>query len=208
VLRFEYVVDGWGTGEVWARDGLLVHHELASGEARELRPEDGSSRTSSAHRDDLPTSGTRAQADRPATSAGPRHGGAGSPGVTVAAELQQDRVEFVPDLCRRLIAQLGGREVDYADVPIDLAWCTPLQRDIAEALRKVAWGEVVSYGELAERAGRPRAPRAAGSFCAQNPFQLVLPCHRVVASYGIGGYGSAGVALKRRLLALEGIEHL
>ncbi len=113
--------------------------------------------------------------------------------------------DFVPDLCRRFAAQLAGVEVSYDDVPIDLDWCTPLQRDLGLALRDVKWGEVVSYGELAERAGRPRAPRAAGSFCAQNQISLVLPCHRVVAVDGIGGYGTAGVALKRRLLALEGV---
>jgi len=62
------------------------------------------------------------------------------------------------------------------------------------------------YGELAALAGRPGAARAAGTFCAQNRFALVFPCHRVVSSTGIGGYGSAGLGLKRRLLALEGIE--
>ena len=67
------------------------------------------------------------------------------------------------------------------------------------------WGEVVSYGELAALAGRPRAARAAGTFCAENRFSLFLPCHRVVAATGVGGYGASGVALKRRLLALEGI---
>jgi O-6-methylguanine DNA methyltransferase len=182
--RFEYTADGWGTGEVWVRDGVLIHHELASGAA----------------------AGAGRQADRPARSAGPRHGGAGTPGVTVAGEVQHDCADFVSELCRRFDAHLDGREVDYADVPIELSWCTPLQQDIASALRRVSWGEVVSYGELAERAGRPRAPRAAGSFCAQNQLQLVLPCHRVVAANGIGSYGASGVELKRRLLALEGVE--
>jgi len=74
------------------------------------------------------------------------------------------------------------------------------------AARAVPWGEVVSYGELAALAGRPGAARAAGSFCADNRYSLIIPCHRVVAANGIGGYGSAGPALKRRLLALEGVE--
>ena len=67
------------------------------------------------------------------------------------------------------------------------------------------YGEVVAYGELAALAGYPRAGRAAGSFCARNRLSLVLPCHRVVAAGGIGGYGSHGVAFKRRLLELEGV---
>jgi len=73
------------------------------------------------------------------------------------------------------------------------------------AARAVPWGEVVSYGELAALAGRPGAARAAGSFCADNRYSLIIPCHRVVAANGIGGYGSAGPSLKRRLLALEGV---
>ncbi|MBA2642236.1 MAG: MGMT family protein, partial [Actinobacteria bacterium] len=49
------------------------------------------------------------------------------------------------------------------------------------------------------------AQRAVGTFCARNRFMFLLPCHRVVGSAGIGGYGSAGVGVKRRLLALEGV---
>ena len=62
----------------------------------------------------------------------------------------------------------------------------------------------MTYGELAALAGHPGAHRAAGTFCAGNRFAIVLPCHRVVASAGLGGYGSLGVEYKRRLLALEG----
>jgi methylated-DNA-[protein]-cysteine S-methyltransferase len=69
----------------------------------------------------------------------------------------------------------------------------------------VPWGEVVSYGALAALAGRPGAARAAGSFCADNRYALIVPCHRVVAANGIGGYGSGGEQLKRRLLAIEGV---
>jgi methylated-DNA-[protein]-cysteine S-methyltransferase len=62
----------------------------------------------------------------------------------------------------------------------------------------------VTYGELATLAGAPGAARAAGSFCARNRLGLFVPCHRVVAAQNLGSYGSAGVAYKRRLLALEG----
>jgi O-6-methylguanine DNA methyltransferase len=183
---YRYTAENWGVGEVWVSDGRLVLHELAS---------PGLERTAEFD----------AQRSAPEAVPRPRHGGASSPGVTVAVELSQVGADFVSDLCRRFVAQLGGTEVGYDDVPIDLDWCTPLQRDLALALRAVRWGEIVSYGELAERAGRPRAPRAAGSFCAQNQLSLVLPCHRVVAADGIGGYGTSGVGLKRRLLALEGV---
>lgn len=102
-------------------------------------------------------------------------------------------------------AFLRGEDVSFADVSLDLEWATPLQRSLVEALRAVPRGEVVSYGELAALAGRPGAPRAAGAVCAANRFAFVVPCHRVVAAHGIGGYGDAGVEVKRRLLALEGV---
>jgi methylated-DNA-[protein]-cysteine S-methyltransferase len=110
----------------------------------------------------------------------------------------------VPELLQRIHRFHRGERVAFDDVPLDLDWCTPFQRDVAEALRRVPWGEVVSYGELAAAAGHPRAQRAAGTFCAENRFALFLPCHRVVAADGIGSYGSSGVSRKRRLLRLEG----
>jgi methylated-DNA-[protein]-cysteine S-methyltransferase len=111
-----------------------------------------------------------------------------------------------PALVRRVAAFLAGEDVSFSDVALDLEWATPLQRALVEALRAVPRGEVVSYGELAALAGRPRAPRAAGAVCSDNRFAFVVPCHRVVSSSGIGGYGTAGVEVKRRLLALEGVD--
>jgi methylated-DNA-[protein]-cysteine S-methyltransferase len=111
----------------------------------------------------------------------------------------------VTDLCGRVVSHLAGEPTSYEGIAIDLSWATPLQRAFADAARAVPWGEIVSYGELAALAGRPGAARAAGSFCAGNRFALVIPCHRVVAADGIGGYGPAGPGLKRRLLALEGV---
>ena len=109
------------------------------------------------------------------------------------------------DLVRRLHAFLRGEEVSFEDVSVDLGWATPFQRALADELRAVPRGEVVSYGELAALAGRPGAARAAGAFCAANRFAFLVPCHRVVGSTGIGGYGEAGVEVKRRLLALEDV---
>ena len=90
-------------------------------------------------------------------------------------------------------------------MPVSWEEETELGRALGEALRGVPRGEVVSYGELAALAGRPRAPRAAGTFCAHNRLPVFVPCHRVVSANGIGGYGSLGVDYKRRLLALEGV---
>ncbi len=82
-----------------------------------------------------------------------------------------------------------------------------LQRCILVTVRdQVPYGETVTYGEVAEMVGRPRAARAVGSTMAKNPVPFVIPCHRVVAANGIGGYGGGygdGVAFKRALLDLE-----
>ena len=107
-------------------------------------------------------------------------------------------------LAERFRAYFAGARVEFDDVELDDSWCTPFQRSLLAALRAVPYGELVTYGELAALAGRPNAPRAAGTFCATNRFALVVPCHRVVAAGGIGGYGPLGLDYKRRLLDLEG----
>jgi methylated-DNA-[protein]-cysteine S-methyltransferase len=111
-------------------------------------------------------------------------------------------------LGERLRRYFRGERIDFTDVELDFSWATPFQRAIAEALRKIPYGESVTYGELAALAGHPNAQRAAGTFCARNRFPLVVPCHRVVAAGGLGSFGSLGIEYKRRLLALEGHEPL
>lgn len=91
-------------------------------------------------------------------------------------------------------------------VPVDLSLvAAPFRRAVLETLHdSVARGQVVTYGALAQRAGNPRAFRAAATACARNPVPIVVPCHRVVpAGGGIGRYGG-GVDRKRALLELEG----
>jgi O-6-methylguanine DNA methyltransferase len=73
------------------------------------------------------------------------------------------------------------------------------------AARLRNWFAVVTYGELAVLAGRPGAARAAGSVCATNRYAVVVPCHRVVSSNGLGGFGDLGEAYKRRMLRLDGV---
>jgi methylated-DNA-[protein]-cysteine S-methyltransferase len=107
-------------------------------------------------------------------------------------------------LVERLQAYFAGEPVVFDDVELDLEELTDLQLELARALRGVPRGETVSYGELAALAGRPRAPRAAGAFCAANRHSIFIPCHRVVAADGPGSYGELGIEYKLRLLALEG----
>lgn len=108
---------------------------------------------------------------------------------------------------RELAEFAAGDRFDF-DLPVDLsgAELSDFQRHVLLTLRaEVPAGETVTYGELAEMAGRPGAARAVGTAMRKNPVQLLIPCHRVVAANGIGGYGGgpAGTALKRALLARE-----
>jgi methylated-DNA-[protein]-cysteine S-methyltransferase len=106
---------------------------------------------------------------------------------------------------RRIRAYLGGERDQFADVELELDWCTPFQLRVVEAMRAIPYGETATYGEVAALAGHPNAQRAVGSVCASNRFALVVPCHRVVAANGLGSYGSLGPGYKRRLLELEGV---
>ncbi|MFF8593626.1 methylated-DNA--[protein]-cysteine S-methyltransferase [Streptomyces sp. NPDC015220] len=81
---------------------------------------------------------------------------------------------------------------------------TPFQLRVWDRLRRIPYGEVRSYGELADALGAPRASRAVGLANGRNPVGIIVPCHRVVgASGGLTGYGG-GLDRKRRLLDLEG----
>ena len=184
VAFIPYEAEGWGVGEVWLDGACLVWHALPQ-----------------------PSLGTRARA-----RATPTHqGGADRPPPsrsTLPAKPARvgNRSAPRPDkLIQRLRAYFAGQRISFGDVPLELDGWTPFQLDIVRALRRVPYGEVVSYGDLARLAGHPRAQRAAGTFCARNRFGIVVPCHRVVASEGLGSYGSLGPDYKRRLLALEGV---
>jgi methylated-DNA-[protein]-cysteine S-methyltransferase len=132
----------------------------------------------------------------------PERGGE-APAVTLAEIGRLEGDGSVSRVLTLLEAYFRGERTSFAGLDVDLDWCTPFQRSVARALRKIPYGETVTYGELAALAGRPGAQRAAGSFCARNRLPLILPCHRVVAAGGLGSYGSLGIAYKRRLLELE-----
>jgi methylated-DNA-[protein]-cysteine S-methyltransferase len=101
---------------------------------------------------------------------------------------------------RQLMAYFEGR-LGAFDLPLEPAG-TPFERRVWAAMQEIPYGETRRYGELAMEVGS--APRAIGRACGHNPIPIVIPCHRVLARGGIGGYsGGAGLATKRLLLALE-----
>ena len=89
-------------------------------------------------------------------------------------------------------------------VPLDLGAGTEFDRAVWNALRRIPAGQVRTYGQIASVLGKPNASRAVGNACGRNPVPIVVPCHRVVARNGPGGFG-LGLGLKRKLLRLEGV---
>lgn len=101
----------------------------------------------------------------------------------------------------------AGRKQDLSEINIDLASYPPFQSRVLKACRKIAYGTTMTYGQLATKAGSPNAARAVGTAMKNNRFPLIIPCHRVVASNGIGGYSAAsGITLKKKLLEMEGVQ--
>lgn len=97
---------------------------------------------------------------------------------------------------------LDGR-AQRVDVPVDLRLLAGYRREVVEALPTIGYGRTATYADLAVSTGRPRAVRAVGSACANNPVPLVLPCHRVVRSDGREGRYRGGPEVKKQLLQLE-----
>jgi methylated-DNA-[protein]-cysteine S-methyltransferase len=126
--------------------------------------------------------------------------------TVVAAGLPRPgkRVQNEHPLAARLARFFAGQDEPFADVEL-LIEGTEFDQALARAMRAIPRGEVVTYGELALLAGRARAARAAGTFCARCNLAPFLPVHRVVSVNGIGGFGDLGVDYKRRMLALENV---
>jgi methylated-DNA-[protein]-cysteine S-methyltransferase len=97
----------------------------------------------------------------------------------------------------------GRRKV--FDLPLGTTAVTGFSRRVVQALCAVAYGETLTYGELATRAGAPRAARAVGQVMAANPVPIIIPCHRVLAAGDLpGGYsGGGGLQTKQWLLNFE-----
>ncbi len=95
-------------------------------------------------------------------------------------------------------------ELRRFDLPLDWRLTRGFRRSVLEQTAGIPYGETVTYGEVAGRAGSPGASRAAGSALANNPLPIVVPCHRVLRSDGEIGAYLGGTGMKRALLELEG----
>ena len=138
---------------------------------------------------------------------------AGPAGVReVGWRLRPQGASTEPDeMVQRALGQLreyfAGQRREFA-LPLDLPQLEPVTEAVLRALRTVGYGETITYGELAKLSGTGVPARAIGEIMAANPVPIIIPCHRVVASDGLGGYsgGDPGHHLetKRWLLENEG----
>ena len=107
------------------------------------------------------------------------------------------------DAIRSLAKYFETGKGSFAGYRLKLDGMTPFQRKVLKAISKIPPGNTMTYGDVAKAAGKPGAARAVGNVMAMNPIPLILPCHRVVAANGLGGF-TGGLDVKRKLLRLEG----
>lgn len=123
------------------------------------------------------------------------------PGATAATP-----PAWVRAVARRMVDHLRGRPDPLLDVALELDGASPFDRCVWAAAREVPPGTVMTYGQLASRIGRPGAARAVGGAMGRNRIPFIVPCHRIVAASGLGGFSSAkGLKTKRAMLAAEGV---
>jgi methylated-DNA-[protein]-cysteine S-methyltransferase len=131
-----------------------------------------------------------------------------SPDAEEAAAAPSDAADHEQrELIARLQAYADGADDDFRDVALDLSPATGFQRRVLHYCRRIPAGKVLTYGQLAAKAGSPGAARAVGRVMATNRWPLIVPCHRVVASGArLGGFSAPeGLAIKERLLQREGV---
>lgn len=104
---------------------------------------------------------------------------------------------------RELDAYFEGKLTEF-DVPVDWRLAKGFADRVLHQVARIPYGKTLSYGEVAAKAGNPRAFRAAGTACGINPVPLIVPCHRVIQSGGKPGNYGGGPEMKLRLLELEG----
>lgn len=103
----------------------------------------------------------------------------------------------------RLRRYFAGQVVSFDDLTLDMSQATPFQRRVWEVTRAIPRGETRTYGQIARQVGSPRAARAVGQAMANNPWPVIVPCHRVLGSDGrLTGFGG-GLEMKRRMLKME-----
>ncbi len=150
--------------------------------------------------------------------AGRRPGGQGRPAQASTAQASSTARASTAQASAALLSAARDQLAEYFagqrrvfDLPVDWSGCSRAQHQVLSVLYgSVGYGQTVTYGELAQRAvagpdGVSLPARAIGRIMGSNPIPLIVPCHRVVAGNGLGGYsGGTGIEIKRWLLIFEG----
>jgi O-6-methylguanine DNA methyltransferase len=115
---------------------------------------------------------------------------------------------FLSPIVRTLRAYLDNKKTDFSTIPIALDGMSAFQSSVLRAARVIPYGATLSYAQLANQAGHPRAVRAAASVMRKNPLPLIIPCHRVIRQDGSSGayagdFSGKDAALKQSLLRME-----
>ncbi len=113
----------------------------------------------------------------------------------------------VDDAIECMQASLRGEADDLVEVLLDFGALPPFHQKVLTMVRTIPAGETMSYGEVAAAVGSPGAARAVGQALGNNPYPIIVPCHRVLAAGGrIGGFSAeGGVSTKAKMLAAEGV---
>jgi methylated-DNA-[protein]-cysteine S-methyltransferase len=116
-----------------------------------------------------------------------------------------DVPDSVRDAMAGMVALLDGEQTDLRQIALDERHLGSFRRRVYAATREIAPGSTASYGEVAGAIGEPRAAREVGVALAQNPFPIIVPCHRVLSAAGaLHGFSApGGIATKRRMLEIE-----
>ena len=121
-------------------------------------------------------------------------------------EMQTSANPLIAEACKQLDDYFAGKRRNF-ELPLSPQGGTPFQQTVWKQLQKIPYGQTISYAQLAQAIGNPKACRAVGSANGKNPIAIIIPCHRVIASDGgLGGYAS-GLDNKIQLLALEGLRN-
>jgi methylated-DNA-[protein]-cysteine S-methyltransferase len=128
-----------------------------------------------------------------------------------SAATEADPPNWVREIIDRVQRHLAGEAQDFADVRFDFGRVPEFARGVLRAALDVKPGHTATYGDLAKAIGLPiAASRAVGTALGENPWPLLIPCHRIVGAAGkmTGFSGPGGIATKLKLLALEGAQLL
>ena len=110
---------------------------------------------------------------------------------------------FLLMLAEKMSRYFQGQQVDFDPIPLSLDSASLFQQRVWQMVKRIPYGSVASYQEIANSLGKRHGARAVGNTLATNPILIIIPCHRVLTSTGkIGGY-KAGIACKEKLLAME-----